>query len=203
MNDSWRPNKSLEGQKGKIMKLQMTILSWVLALILVCVTGLAGAQVQSQDSETTESSPLKSCLKRFDAIDTKHTGKVTKDEFMAAKGSSARAEKIFSSRDLNRDGVVTKEEFCMGAGGAGAGKAQSDPAALCKSRFTALDANHDGVVTKEEYASGRKPGAKAEELFKQKDANGNGTLTSEEFCGAAGSGKPKSQSPLPAAKGGS
>ncbi len=172
------------------MKHQTTVLSWILALTLLCATGLAGAQEQSQGSAATETSPLASCLKRFEALDKKHTGKVTKDEFMAAKGSSARAEKIFASRDLNRDGVVTKEEYCMGAGG---GKAQRDPAALCKSRFKVLDANHDGVVSKDEFMKGRKPGAKAEDLFKQKDTNGNGTLTSEEYCAAAGADKPKSQ----------
>ena len=182
------------------MRYQTIISSWVLALMLVCVTGLAGAQEQSESSAATETSPLTGCLKRFDALDKKHTGKITKDEFMAVKGSSARAEKIFASRDLNHDGVVTKEEYCKEAG-AGGGKAQRDPAALCKSRFDSLDANHDGVVSKDEFmSSGRKAGAKAEELFKQKDTNGNGTLTPEELCGAAGTDKPKS--PQPAPKGG-
>jgi Ca2+-binding EF-hand superfamily protein len=172
------------------MKYRSTALSWSLALTLVLGTGLAAAQDQTPSSGLSETSPLESCLKRFEALDKKHTGKISKDEFMANKQPSPRAEKIFTSRDLNHDGILTKEEYCMGAGG---GKTKSDPAALCKSRFNTLDTNQDGKVSKNEFMGGRKPGSKSEDLFKQKDANGDGTLTPEEFCSGQGKEKPKSQ----------
>ena len=94
-----------------------TVLPWFLAIFLMFFTGLAAAQDQSQPNEATETSPLKSCLKRFDALDKKHTGKVSKEAFLAAGHSGARAEKYFASKDLNHDGNLTKEEFCIGAGG--------------------------------------------------------------------------------------
>ncbi len=94
-----------------------TVLPWFLAIFLMFFTGLAAAQDQSQPSEATETSPLKNCLKRFDALDKKHTGKVSKEAFLAAGHSGARAEKYFASKDLNHDGNLTKEEFCIGAGG--------------------------------------------------------------------------------------
>jgi Ca2+-binding EF-hand superfamily protein len=169
-----------------------TILPWFLAMFLVVVAGLAGAQGQSQSDEATVTSPLQGCLKRFEAMDKKHRGKITKEEFIASGHGGARAEKIFASKDSNHDGNMTKEEFCAGAG-AGADKTVTDPAALCKTRFNAMDANHDGVVTKDEFMAGRKPGGKAEEVFKQKDANGNGSLSLEEFCGVKGSEQPKKQ----------
>jgi Ca2+-binding EF-hand superfamily protein len=180
----------LEGQKGKIMRYQSTILPWFLVLILISVTGLAAAQDQSKSTEATEKSPLESCLKRFEALDKKHTGKVSKDEFIASKHGSARAEKIFASKDFNHDGILTKEEFCRGVG---AGLAVGDSTAPCKARFKAMDTNQDGVLSIDEFATGRKGAGKAEELFKQKDTNGNGTLSLEEFCGAAGKEKPKLQ----------
>jgi len=173
------------------MRYQSTILPWFLVVILVLVTGLAAAQDQSKSTEATEKSPLQSCLKRFEALDKKHTGKVSKDEFIASKHGSPRAEKIFASKDLNHDGILTKEEFCRGAG---AGLTEGgDSTAPCKARFKKQDTNQDGVLSKDEFAAGRKGGGKAEELFKQKDTNGNGTLTLEEFCGAAGKEKPKLQ----------
>ena len=172
------------------MRYRNTVLPWFLAMLLVFATGLAVAQEQAQPTEATETSPMQSCLKRFEALDKKHSGKVSKEEFMASGHGGARAEKIFSSKDLNHDGNLTKEEFCMGAGG---GKVRSDPAALCKARFNAMDANHDGKVTRDEFMVGRKPGGKAEDLFKQKDTDGNGVLTLEEFCGDKGKAPPKSQ----------
>jgi len=172
------------------MAYRNAVLPWFLAMLLVFATGLAAAQEQAQSPEATETSPLKTCLKRFEALDKKHTGKISKEAFMASGHGGARAEKIFESKDLNHDGNLTKEEFCAGAGG---GKVQSDPVALCKNRFKAMDANHDGKITRDEFMVGRKPGGKAEDLFKQKDTNGDGVLTPEEFCTDKGAGAPKSQ----------
>ena len=172
------------------MRYRITVLLSFLALILVLLTGWAAAQDQSKSNELTESSPLQSCYKRFDALDKKHVGKVTKDEFMASKHGSARAEKIFASKDLNHDGILTREEFCKGVG---AGLEQNSSASPCKNRFKALDTDNNGVISKAEFMAAYKGRPNAEDLFKQKDTNGNGTLTPEEFCGAAGKEKPKSQ----------
>jgi Ca2+-binding EF-hand superfamily protein len=172
------------------MRYQTMILPWFLVLILMSVTGLAAAQDPSKSNEITETSPLKSCLKRFDALDKKHTGKVSKDEFIASKQGSARAEKIFASKDINHDGFVTKEEFCKGVG---ADLPDVDPMESCKARFKSRDADHDGVISTQEFLVGRKGGGKEEALFKQKDTNSNGTLSLEEFCSAAKKEKPKPQ----------
>ncbi len=171
------------------MQSRTTVLPWILAMLLVFLASLAAAQnEQPQPSDLTESSPLKRCLKRFDAMDKKHTGKVSKEAFTASGRVGARAGEIFNSKDVNHDGNLTKEEYCIGAGG---GKGLTDPAALCRNRFKAMDANHDGVITRDEFTTGRKPGGKGDELFKQRDTNGNGSLTPEEFCTTKGKEPPK------------
>jgi Ca2+-binding EF-hand superfamily protein len=172
------------------MRYRNSILPWFFGSILVLITGLAAAQDQSKSTATTETTPYQSCLKRFEAMDKKHTGRISKDEFMARKGSSPRAEKIFAAKDMNHDGNLTKEEYCKGVG---VGATRSDSATPCQTRFNALDTNKDQKVSMEEYLAGRKASAKLQELFKQKDTNRDDALTLEEFCGAKGTLKPKSQ----------
>jgi len=64
------------------MAYRSVVLPWFLAMVMVFVTGLAVAQEQAQSPEATETSPLKTCLKRFEALDKKHTGKISKEAFM-------------------------------------------------------------------------------------------------------------------------
>ena len=93
-------------------KLQWAIVG-CLALIFVGSAGFVWAAGQGQAGQAA---PAMKCQERFDAMDTNHDGKVTREEFMAVKHPGGRAEEVFKARDLNGDGVLTKEEFCSGKG---------------------------------------------------------------------------------------
>lgn len=69
-----------------------------------------------------------SCQDRFDAMDTNHDGKLTKEEFMAAPHHRGNPEEMFKAMDVNGHGYLTKDEFCSGRGhgrhGGGMGQGQ-------------------------------------------------------------------------------
>ena len=85
--------------------------------------GMASAQWQGG-----QGAPKMSCQERFDALDTNHDGKLTKEEFMAAPHHRGNPEEMFKAMDVNGHGYITKEEFCSGRGrgrhgmGGGAGQ---------------------------------------------------------------------------------
>ncbi|MFZ0927574.1 MAG: EF-hand domain-containing protein [Syntrophobacteraceae bacterium] len=62
------------------------------------------------------------CQQRFDALDTNHDGKLTKEEFMAAPHCWNNPEQVFAAMDVNGRGYITKEEFCSGRGMSGRGR---------------------------------------------------------------------------------
>jgi hypothetical protein len=87
------------------------------------IGGMASAQWQGG-----QGAPKMSCQERFDALDTNHDGKLTKEEFMAAPHHRGNPEEMFKAMDVNGHGYITKEEFCSGRGrgrhgmGGGAGQ---------------------------------------------------------------------------------
>jgi Ca2+-binding EF-hand superfamily protein len=99
---------------------------------------------------------------RFNAADTNHDGKLSRDE-----ASDFLVGEIFDSRDANHDGKMTEKEWTGG-----------DPARL--EDFKKRDANHDGIVTKEEaLAYGRKYGV-TKQIFEEADKNHDGYLSRAE-----------------------
>jgi Ca2+-binding EF-hand superfamily protein len=57
-----------------------------------------------------------SCQERFDALDSNHDGKLTKEEFMAVPHHRRNPEEMFRAMDVDGHGYVTKDEFCSGRG---------------------------------------------------------------------------------------
>lgn len=89
------------------------------------VTGVAFAQGQGGQGQSGQGAPMMGCQQRFDALDTNHDGKVTKEEFMAVPHHRDNAEQMFNAMDANKQGYLTKDQFCsdkgMGRGGMGKG----------------------------------------------------------------------------------
>jgi Ca2+-binding EF-hand superfamily protein len=95
------------GEKMKCFKLVVLV-----GLVTVLfIAGMALAQWQGGHG-----APRMGCQERFDALDTNHHGKLTKEEFMAAPHHRGNAEEMFKAMDVNGHGYITKEEFCSGQG---------------------------------------------------------------------------------------
>jgi len=95
------------------------LVAWVALAAVFAVAGAVLAQGQGGQGAT----PRMGCQQRFDAMDTNHDGKVTKDEFMAAPHHRENAEQMFKAMDVNGRGYITKDDSCSGRGtGMGMGK---------------------------------------------------------------------------------
>ncbi|MEP6939503.1 MAG: EF-hand domain-containing protein [Rudaea sp.] len=137
--------------------------------------------------------------KRFASIDTQGTGKLTFEQFSAARpgrlehlafavqrtdgGAGAAgthtgfhekfAQAAFAQLDANGDGVVTRDEFVAAA----------------KARFSALDASHTGQLTAAQIA--KSPTAQqrdlkfADHIVKKLDTNGDGSVSLDEYLAGA------------------
>ncbi len=87
------------------------------------IVGMAFAQGAGQMG--AQGTPRMGCQQRFDALDTNHDGKLTKEEFMLAPHRKGNAEQMFQMMDVNNQGYITKDQFCSGKGmgmGKGMGK---------------------------------------------------------------------------------
>jgi Ca2+-binding EF-hand superfamily protein len=119
---------------------------------------------------------------RFNAMDTNHDGKITKEEMAAAQqrdlqlARSKIAQELqakFKQLDTNHDGQLSLAEFMAAAPPI---SANETPDQLVQ-RY---DSNHDGKVTLDEF--------RAPELakFAKVDANHDGIVTPDELRAASG-----------------
>jgi hypothetical protein len=110
-----------EGEKMKQVKLVVLV-----GLVTVFfIAGIAFAQGGGQGMGGQGAAPKMSCQDRFDAMNTSHDGKLTKEEFMAAPHQRGNPEQMFKAMDVNGRGYLTKDDFCSGKGmgmGKGMGK---------------------------------------------------------------------------------
>lgn len=112
---------------------------------------------------------------RFQAMDTNHDGRITRDEW---RGS----DQSFRMHDWNGDGVLSGDEVRVGASRDYGENDDYDQARRPEFRnwtergFANLDRNHDGRITRAEWFYDR-------EGFNRADRNGDGVLTREEFLG--------------------
>ncbi len=88
------------------------------------------------------------CQERFDALDTNHDGKLTKDEFMAAPHQRGNAEEMFKAMDVNGHGYITKEEFCSGQGKGRRAMGQGQQGNDDKKEKETLDKKVDDAINK-------------------------------------------------------
>ena len=125
---------------------------------------------------------LKTLDNRFNALDTNHDGKVTKDELASEQQREVQRAKAqitqqlqakFKQLDTNKDGQLSLQEFLAAAP---ALHASESPEQILQR----LDTNHDGKVTIDEF--------RAPELakFSKVDANHDGVVTPDELKAAGG-----------------
>lgn len=156
-----------------------TILSLVCASLL-STTGSA-ALAQAAPKPVSRADFVKTIDGRFNAIDTNHDGKITKDELSAQQqrelqqARSRIAQQLqakFGQLDTNKDGQLSAQEFMAAAP---AIRSAETPDQLLQQ----FDSNHDGRISADEF---RNP-----ELakFNQVDANHDGVITPDEVKAAA------------------
>ena len=105
----------------------------------------------------------------FNAMDTNHDGKVSREEHAAA------ARKMFQQMDANGDGKVTAAEMdAAHEKVTGRAKATDDPPAAEKIR--AVDQDGDGMLTAAEHAFGSRG------LFDKMDSNHDDFLSPQEMA---------------------
>jgi hypothetical protein len=97
-------------QKGVTMK-HFKLVILVVSVTVFFIEGMAFAQRHGG-----QGSQRMSCQDRFDAMDTNHDGKLTKEEFIAAPHHRGNPEEMFKAMDVNGHGYITKEEFCSSQG---------------------------------------------------------------------------------------
>lgn len=145
--------------------------------------GMAGtAEAQQPAKPITRTDFIKSVDARFNAIDTNHDGKISKEEMAAeqqrelqqAKAAIAKKmEDQFRQLDTNKDGKLSLQEFMAAAPPVRTSETSDQLVAR-------LDTNHDGTVSVDEF--------RAPELakFNRIDTNHDGVVSPEELRAAQG-----------------
>ena len=139
-------------------------------------------EAQQPPKPITRSDYIKNVDARFNAIDTNHDGKISKEEMAAeqqhelqqAKAAIVkRMEEQFRQLDTNKDGVLSLQEFMAAAPPVRTSETPDQVMAR-------LDADHDGTVSIEEF--------RAPELvkFNRIDTNHDGVVTPDELRAAQG-----------------
>jgi Ca2+-binding EF-hand superfamily protein len=157
-----------------------TILLLVSAAWLLAPAGPAAAQQAAKPVSRADF--LKTLDTRFNAIDTNHDGKITRDEMVAAQQRdlqqartkiAQQLEAKFKQLDTNKDGQLSLKEFMAAAPGINTTETPDQ-------MMQKFDANHDGKITADEF--------RAPEIaqFNRLDANHDGVVTPQEMKAAAG-----------------
>jgi Ca2+-binding EF-hand superfamily protein len=102
----------------------------------------------------------------FEHADTNHDGKVTKEEFLAARAAQ------FSSFDRNGDGFIDDQDFPKRI------MAMSQAHARFAEMLKQFDANGDGRISQQEFSQGPTP------IFDQADTDHDGVLNAQELASA-------------------
>lgn len=126
-----------------------------LFVALMCCVGLsapAAAQMFGRDVTAV-----------FDGADANHDGRISRDEFAAAR------EKQFDRLDRNHDNVVSRDDFGRLI------KFRPQAGERLDRWIAAADGNHDGKVTREELHAAPMP------LFDRADTNHDGYVDESEL----------------------
>jgi Ca2+-binding EF-hand superfamily protein len=144
-------------------------------------TGSA-ASAQQPTKPVSRADYLKNVDARFNAADTNHDGKISRDELVAAQAHdlaqakakiAAELQAKFRQLDTNKDGKLSLDEFMAAAPPL---KTAQTPDQVLQ----ALDSNHDGKVSLDEFR------APQIATFNRIDTNHDGTVTPQEMQAAQG-----------------
>ena len=149
-------------------------------LSVLAIAGLASAAAAQQGKPVARADYIKTVDTRFNAIDTNHDGKVSRDEMVAAQMHDLQAAKgaldkklqeAFTRLDTNHDGKLSLAEFM-------ASEPPLKTAQTPDQILQQLDTNHDGKISPDEF--------RAPELakFNKVDANHDGIVTPAELQAA-------------------
>lgn len=149
----------------------------LLCISAVAMIAAAPAFAQATGKPVSRADVINNLNSRFNAIDTNHDGKLTRDEVAAgqqrdlAKAKAEVAQKWreqFAKLDTNKDGKLSLDEFMAGVPGI---RAQETPDQMIQ-RY---DTNHDGKISADEF--------RAPQLatFQKADLNHDGVVTPDEF----------------------
>jgi Ca2+-binding EF-hand superfamily protein len=175
---------------GSASKRRLTRDQWGDALVpkilsLVCASFLlttgSAALAQAAPKPVSRADFVKTIDGRFNALDTNHDGKVTKDELAAQQQRELQTAKAriaqqlqakFKQLDTNKDGQLSLQEFMAAAP---AVHSSETPDQILQQ----FDSNHDGKITADEF---RNPEVAK---FNKVDANHDGIVTPDEVKAAA------------------
>ncbi len=125
---------------------------------------IAAALLTTSSAAFAQTRPNMEAL--FEQADTNHDGKVTKDEFLAARAAQ------FASFDRNGDGYIDEQDFPKRM------MAMSQAHAHFAELLKQFDTNGDGRISRQEFTQGPTP------IFDQADADHDGVLNAQELAAA-------------------
>jgi Ca2+-binding EF-hand superfamily protein len=125
---------------------------------------IAAALLTASSAALAQSRPNMEAL--FEQADANHDGKVSKDEFLAARAAQ------FSSFDRNGDGFIDEQDFPKRL------MSMSQAHARFAEMLKQFDTNNDGRISREEFAQGPTP------IFDLADTDHDGVLNAQELAAA-------------------